>query len=432
VAWKPGDILSNVRGIKVTFKGLVEVSPTQAQVAAVEAIEGYVPAPEELTFVDETKDMSKYIIVKGIEFDADTAFVAGSNGTLKINLGNQALDLFNKFKLGYEFKAGKKYDIVAIVSYYNALQLYFVSAEAQVTTAYYLAGSMNGWTANEAYMFTANPANEGEYMLTTALAVNDEFKVIGVEGTTTTWYPDGMGNNYKVDDAHAGEAKTIYFRPEGGQEGWYAGYFFVEENELVKPTTAPAAPTAAEDDVLAIYCDQYKTNNLHFGISGWAGAYEVLDIDSTKIGYWTAMTWECIIDPLNTDAAHDLSGYKKLHVDLWAPKSAQIQVTVEAVAGGNYKDGQLVDLVQGWNSVDFVVADWKDGYDFKNVKCFVFEKYNIEGKPFAFANIYFYDKEAQGIENTNDNIKAIKRIENGMIIIEKNGKKYTITGQLVK
>jgi len=275
-------------------------------------------------------------------------------------------------------------------------------------------------------------------MLTTALAVNDEFKVIGVVGATTTWYPDGMGNNYKVDADHAGEAKTIYFRPEGGQQGWYAGYFYLEGNPLTIPTNAPAAPTAAEADVMAIYCNHYTTNNLNFAISGWAGAYQTLDIDSTMIGYWAGMTWECIIDPAHTDDAHDFSAYKKFHVDLWAPKAAKIKVTVEAVAGGNYKEGVKVDLVQGWNSFDFNVAEWPEGYEFKNVKCFVFEQYqtpaeeSFEGNPFAFANLYFYDKESQGLDNTADGVKAQKYIQNGMLLIEKNGKVYTITGLQVK
>ena len=207
---------------------------------------------------------------------------------------------------------------------------------------------------------------------------------------------------------------------------------------LTIPETAPAAPTADVNDVLAIYCNYYKENNLNFGISGWAGGYQTLSIDSTNIGYWTKMTWECIIDPLATDSAHNLGGYKKLHVDLWAPLPAKIKFTVEAVAGGNYKDGVVANLEQGWNSCDFVVAEWPGEYDFTNVKCFVFEQYqtpkgeSFEQNPFAFANIYFYDKEAQGIDNTADGVKAQKFIQNGMLLIEKNGRVYTITGQAVR
>ena len=208
-------------------------------------------------------------------------------------------------------------------------------------------------------------------------------------------------------------------------------------NALTIPEDAPV-PTVAEDDVMAIYCNHYANNNANFGISGWAGGYQTLVLNEINVGYWTGMTWECIIDPAHTDDAHDYSAYKNLHVDLWAPLPAKIKFVAEAVAGGNYKDGMVVEMQQGWNNVDFVVADWAGNYDFKNLKCFVFEQYqtlegaSFEGNPFAFANIYFYGKEGQGIDNTNVEMNAVKFIENGQLIILKNGVKYNVMGVIVR
>ena len=197
------------------------------------------------------------------------------------------------------------------------------------------------------------------------------------------------------------------------------------------PTTAPV-PTAAEDDVMAIFCNHYPNNNANFGISGWAGAYQILDLNGINVGYWTGMTWECIIDPAHTDDPHDFSAYKNIHVDLWASMPASIKFTAEAVNGGNYKDGQVVEMQQGWNSMDFAVAEWPGNYDFKNLKCFVFENYSIEGQPFAFANLYFYGKEEQGVENTAVDAKVVKMIENGQLIIIKNGVRYNAQGAIVR
>ena len=319
----------------------------------------------------------------------------------------------------------------------SAIVVYYVTfvPDAAPIVNYYVAGSMNGWKADENYMLTPN--NESLYEGEFTFAANDAFKVIGYDGSNTTWYPGGTNNDYKITEA--GDYK-ITFNPAGNVEGWHEGYFNVVMKEApidTIPTTAPAAPTAAADDVMAIYCDYYKTNNLHFGISGYAGAYETLNIDSTKIAYWKAMTWECVIDPVATNDPHDVSGYKKLHVDFWAPAAAKIKFTAEAVAGGNYKDGVVLDLAKGWTSWDIEIATWPGEYDFSNLKCLVLEHYedptgaSFEGNPFAVANIYFYEKKAEGFENIDASTKAVKVLYNGQILILKNNKVYTVTGQPV-
>lgn len=203
------------------------------------------------------------------------------------------------------------------------------------------------------------------------------------------------------------------------------------------PETAPAVPTHDEADVMAIYCNHYTTNNANFGISGWAGAYQTLDIDGTKIGAWTAMTWECIIDPANTDAPHDFSAYKNVHVDMWAPAAAKIKFTAEAITGGNYKDGMVADLVAGWNSFDFAIAQWPGNYNFANMKCFVLEQFqtptgeSFEGNPFAIANIYFWN-EPTSVENVAAETKAVKVVRDGQVLILRNGVEYNLLGSEMK
>ena len=95
---------------------------------------------------------------------------------------------------------------------------------------FYLVGSMTDWkvVADEAHTFVANEANPGEYMLPATLAEGDQIKVVGVQGEKQTWYPEDYDGAYTVDAAHAGLV-TIYFRPEGGVEGWHYGFFYVSE-----------------------------------------------------------------------------------------------------------------------------------------------------------------------------------------------------------
>ena len=442
--WKAGNILTGVEGVVDIFNDLYEVKPNATQVAAVTVDSAAAPAPEVLDSVT-VKDMNKYILLEDIAVNG-TFTTTGSNESINILEGKVAL--FNKFKQAYAFDSTKTYDVVGVVSIYKgALQVNFISAEEHIVIGapdYYLAGSMNGWAANEAYKFEEVPGSEGEYMLTVNLALNDEFKVIGVVGPSITWYPDGMGNNYKVDADHAGEAKKVYFRPEGGQEGWYAGFFFVEENQVPAdtiPTTAPAVPTAAEDDVMAIYCNHYTTNNLHFEILGWGGVttWKADTIDGTAIVYCADMKYEFLT---NWGAAsYDMSAYKKLHADLWAPAASTIRLGIEALGvndgGSGFKSGVVCTLAKGWNSIDIEFSQVPDlaNYSFTDVKYIFFEWYktpegeSFENNPFGFANIYFYDKKAEGFENIDASVKAVKVLQNGQIFILRGDKVYTVTGQ---
>ena len=93
---------------------------------------------------------------------------------------------------------------------------------------YYLVGSMNNWAANAQYKLTQNPYNTEEYMITLTLEANAELKVIGVNGGTTTWYPDNA-DNYKVKDTGN---YTVYFRPDYGSPypDWYIGCIYLSKN----------------------------------------------------------------------------------------------------------------------------------------------------------------------------------------------------------
>lgn len=161
--------------------------------------------------------------------------------------------------------------------------------------------------------------------------------------------------------------------------------------EPAKPTTVPAAPTKAEKNVMALYCNHYAGNTLKFTAQGWGAQWEVLDIDGTKVVYTQGLAWDAVKGAADSN---DLSGYEKIHFDLWAPAEAHVCFTVEALSG--YKKAVDFKLNEGWNTIDADTAWWA-GYDWKDLKCVLFEQYknadasaSFEGNPFAFANIYFW------------------------------------------
>ena len=131
---------------------------------------------------------------------------------------------------------------------------YVILQGATPAPKYYVAGSMNGWGANEAYELVANPAVAGEYMGEFTFAANDEFKVIAYDGEQiTTWYPDGMGNNYQITEA--GEY-SVYFRPEGNSE-WGNGYFTAIKMEVLSVTVAQAIEAGMALDSMGVSTDEY-------------------------------------------------------------------------------------------------------------------------------------------------------------------------------
>ncbi|MBQ1807220.1 MAG: hypothetical protein II012_06305, partial [Ruminococcus sp.] len=95
-----------------------------------------------------------------------------------------------------------------IFNYSGDKALYEVSAEpvtepvtvapatdAPAEMAYYLVGSMNSWTAEDAYKLSKNEAsteNEEYFLSGVALAAEDEFKIVGTDGNAATavWFPE--------------------------------------------------------------------------------------------------------------------------------------------------------------------------------------------------------------------------------------------------
>ena len=274
-----GDVLAGVAGVKATYKGLVELKPSADQAAAIVATAGEAPAPEELAAVAEA-DVNKYILLKGVA--AEGAFVEGTASNINITLGENTYVLRNFMKNAYTFEAGKTYNVKAVVSYYNALQLYFIDAEEILPNGFYLVGNFNEWTPVSAYHFVGNPADQTEFMVNATLAEGDELKVVNVvDNGITAWYPGDGQPNYVVDAAHAGE-KTIYFKPDY-QEAWaaFGGYFFIDATEI--PVVEPVYPII---ETYFATTDQWAPDALSSAAYNAAGDKITVTIGADKVAQW--------------------------------------------------------------------------------------------------------------------------------------------------
>ena len=87
--------------------------------------------------------------------------------------------------------------------------------EPVVTEAkYYVVGSFNSWSSTEGMLEMTLDATNNTYTYTGTFDAGVGIKVIKVEGQTTTWYPEGMNNEYTINIA--GE-HTIVFNPQTGE-----------------------------------------------------------------------------------------------------------------------------------------------------------------------------------------------------------------------
>ena len=122
---------------------------------------------------------------------------------------------------------------------------------------YYLVGSMNDWTENDQYKLEANPEAAGEYMITLDMDAGAELKIKSNGGT---WYPDGVGNNYVIQNAGK---YTVYFRPDGsGGDDWYYKFFYVKEED---GTSIKAVKAALEKGAVIYTLQGVRVNNIQKG-----------------------------------------------------------------------------------------------------------------------------------------------------------------------
>ncbi|MDY2942768.1 MAG: hypothetical protein SOT07_03620 [Paludibacteraceae bacterium] len=170
--------------------------------------------------------------------------------------------------------------------------------------------------------------------------------------------------------------------------------------EDLKPTTAPAAPTADAATVLSIYSDTY-TAAATFGFCeswGQTTALQVLELDSNHVLYYTNFNylgWQ-------TATPIDASTCTGLHMDIWAATAGDLRVVpIYGGAGLTTDDskGKTVSLKEGWNSVDFNLATDFAGLDLSSIFQFKFDQ--GASQQYAIDNVYFSGYTAPTVTYTS-------------------------------
>ena len=196
----------------------------------------------------------------------------------------------------------------------------------------------------------------------------------------------------------------------------------VEVNTLALPAAAPA-PTALAADVLSLYSDAY-TPATTFGIGWWGQMTVATEVELAANDHAYLCTnsnylgWEL-------GGTIDVTGFKGVHMDVYPVEGTSIKFT--PIWGSELLVTKTLTVGQ-WNKVDFLLTEFT-GLNPANV----FQvKWADMPTTVLIDNVYFFKENTTGISEVESAAKVQKVIENGQLIIIKNGVRYDAMGAVIR
>ena len=307
-----------------------------------------------------------------------------------------------------------------------SLLVALVCAASVWATDYYVVGNMTDWQTVSSYKMSENPASPGEYMWVGAFSAYDQFKVATTSDGTwpDTWFPDNAPNYGENGEISANGIYTVYFRPDySGNGDWYYSCIYV----------AAGAPAQADQNITANQDPQH------------AGVYYSTFYDSS-VKYLLPAGVEAYIATVSGD---DLL-MTKIAVagqTLPADNAVILKSTVNpftlAVSDATPVSFSVANSLQGTDvavtaPANCYVLSGKNGVGFYQYSAMLtpHKAYVIFGgslAPQRMRFIFAEEQTATGVENASaDNDGSQKRMENGRLVVIKNGVRYNAQGQIVK
>lgn len=308
------------------------------------------------------------------------------------------------------------------------------------------ASNLTFWMAN-AYFYRAEPivddeaptnvqgsmASAGYFSVTLALSADDNMGVVnfsvkngetevatgaGASGATVNVVVPNLlpntGYNFSVitTDSKGNAAEAIQ----------------VAATTAVAPAPAPK-PGFTGKSAVAVFCDELDGGPA-IAIGGWGQSTIVTNGELAAgdhvqyLSNFNYLGWELA-------PAVNATGMEYLHLDIYSTSMTSVKIT--PISPGHE---QVIEksLTSGeWTSLDIALSEYAAAnIEWNNVFQFKFDGGN--GGDFFVDNVYFYKNVGQGTSVVNNEIgeKAIKMIENGQLIIIRDGKRYNVTGVRVQ
>ncbi len=199
-----------------------------------------------------------------------------------------------------------------------------------------------------------------------------------------------------------------------------------EPEPVVHPAAAPA-PTREATQVFSIYSDAY-TATITRATGSWGQQtkeQEVALAEGDNAFYYTNgnyLGWE-----LNGNVTiGDMSLFPNLHIDIYVAEAGTIKFTPiwGAEAAKEYT------LVAGWNALEINLAADFAGINLKNI----FQLKWVDMPAICYIdNVYFYKNGTSTLVEAKEVFpKVSKTIENGQVVIIREGLKYNVVGSVIE
>lgn len=324
--------------------------------------------------------------VSGATYDAAT-------GTITVDIKSQLASQWQgqvKFKHNVVFSAEKQYTFSCKFRANAAVGGVTLKMDDNAEVVY--ANQSINLPANEDFVFTSNPGN-------------------GVEGNNQIIVFDfGWAAPCQII------ISEISIKEVGGA---------VTPPQVDHPAAAPA-PTLPAEQVFAIYSDVYASTVTR-ATGGWGQQTreeEVQLAEGDKAFYYTTcnyLGWEFN----GSTTIGDMTAYPMLHMDIYVAEAASVKFT--PIWGSEALKEYA--LQPGWNALDINLSTDFPGINLTNI----FQiKWDAMPATCYIDNVYFYGEAGTAVDNVAVESQITKKIENGQIIIIRDGVKYDLTGKMMK
>ena len=206
----------------------------------------------------------------------------------------------------------------------------------------------------------------------------------------------------------------------------------VEAATLALPAPAPV-PTKEDKDVLSIYSNTYTPawTTLQSFNEGWWAAPAMAELEvaeGDKVLYYYGFTTGMIGWQFGE---FDATGYTTFSMDIYPLADGTIDCGPLAVGEGNdYAQAGISVKGNEWNTItiDLTGKDLTKIYQVKMINYYALQAFFVD-------NVYLYkapSTDPTGVENNMLDNRSMKLIENGRLVIIRNGVTYDVTGRVVR